>query len=98
MRSKEKQTEGAVVLWANANGWRNYKLSGLGEKGKPDRVFLHHPKLTVFIEFKKPGEPPTKLQLWHQSNLMQMGFTCLITDSAEEAINLLNTTGEPYGG
>lgn len=84
----ESKIEKEVCAWAEANGWLTYKLSGLGAKGKPDRVFLRASK-AVFVEFKKPNAKPSELQRWHQRRLLRVGIRCIISSNVQEVIAAL---------
>ena len=85
----ESKIEKAVVQWAEERGWVTYKLSGLGNKGKADRVFLHS-DIVLFLEFKRTGKKTgTKLQQWHRRRLMKIGFETHFVDSVEQGISIL---------
>ena len=92
---RESKIERRVVEWAEAHNWITYKLGGLGAKGKPDRVFLHH-GIVLFIEFKATGKVASPLQRWHSRQLAQIGFSVYFVDNAADGITILQTEGEPY--
>ena len=81
--------------WAKAHHWVTYKLGGLGDRGKPDRVFLHY-GVILFMEFKAPGKLPSNLQLWHARALAGIGYSVHTVDDAQQGIDILQTEGEPY--
>ncbi len=93
---RESQTEQKVVQWAKNNNWITYKLGGLGDRGKPDRVFLHSGKVVVFIEFKMLRKIPSALQLWHSRQLASKGYNVHFIDNAADGICILQKAGEPY--
>jgi len=77
----ESSIEQSVVTRAAQYGIPSIKLS-IGE-GWPDRVFLLPGGRVFFIEFKRPGQKPTSLQLRRQSILRQLGFQVEVHDAAD---------------
>jgi len=57
----EKIDEQKVVSFAESKGFMVLKLNVLGRRGWPDRLFVYKGKV-FFIEFKRVGEEPAKLQ------------------------------------
>lgn len=76
---RESLIEKKAVAQAKDKGWLSIKLSGAGDKGKPDRVFLKDGR-AVFIEFKQKGKRPTKLQELWLERLREKGFTACVVD------------------
>ena len=89
----EAKAERDAVKWAKKRGWITYKLGGSGDRGKADRLFLHR-RVIVFMEFKAPGEKPSKLQLWHARQLERVGYKTHFPTSCEEAITILEQVYE----
>ncbi len=89
----EAKAERDAVKWAKDRGWITYKLGGLGDRGKADRLFLHCNTI-IFMEFKAPGEKPSKLQEWHARQLLRTGYKTYFPTSAEEAILILEQAYE----
>ena len=93
---RESQIEKKVVEWAKAHNWLTYKLGGLGDRGKPDRVFLHQ-HVVLFMEFKaSAGGVASPLQLWHGRQLAQKGYSVHFISDPVDGICILQTEGEPY--
>lgn len=46
--------------------------------GFPDRVLLRYGGTFAFIEFKRPGEQPTKIQKYWLERLNWMGFRAVV--------------------
>ena len=44
-----------MVDRAEKNGWLTKKLSFIGERGAPDRLFVKNGRV-IFVELKRPGE------------------------------------------
>lgn len=57
----ERDVEKEIRLYAESKGMIAIKLSGPGNRGKPDRLFFYNGRVLI-LEVKKPGEKPTKLQ------------------------------------
>ena len=57
----EKKLEKRCTDIAKANGFYSRKWSAPSNRGVPDRIFIGNGKV-FFIEFKAPGNEPTKLQ------------------------------------
>ena len=57
----ERDVEKEIRIYAEAKGMISIKLSGPGNRGKPDRLFFWKGRVLI-MEVKKPGEKPTKLQ------------------------------------
>lgn len=49
--------------------------------GLPDRLLLRPGGSAAFIEFKRPGEEPTKIQAYWLARLRGMGFEAIIVKS-----------------
>ena len=62
-------------------------------KGLPDRMYLLHGGIVVFVEFKSTGKKPTKIQSYIHKRIRALGFPVLVVDSVEsyeEAGNLID--------
>jgi len=62
------------------------KLSALGVRGMPDRVLLYRPRGVLFLELKKPGEVPGKMQVWMHGMLRELGFEVEVHDHVSSAM------------
>lgn len=62
-------------------------------KGLPDRMYLLHGGIVVFVEFKSTGKKPTKIQSYIHAKIQALGFPVFVVDSVEtyeEAKNLID--------
>lgn len=50
-----------------------------GVAGMPDRLLLRPWRKDVFVEFKRPGEKPTKIQAYWHDTLRKMGKQVEVT-------------------
>jgi hypothetical protein len=57
----ERDVEKEIRIYAEGRGMITLKLSGPGNRGKPDRLFFYRGRVLI-MEVKKPSEKPTKLQ------------------------------------
>lgn len=88
MSKLESEIERNVCKTVQAYGVNNYKLAGEGQKFKPDRNFWKDGK-SVYIEFKKKGEKPTKGQLYEMEKLRRNGFVAESFDNEVDAVACL---------
>jgi hypothetical protein len=89
----EKEIETKVVKWAQNHGFLTPKVKFV-EAGWPDRLFVSPYGATIFIEFKRPGERPDKLQEYRIQNLTDRGIPAFWTDSYDLAVTILRTALE----
>lgn len=75
----EKRIQNAVVEYARSKGWIARKFSSPGNSGEPDYIFFRN-KVTIFIEFKKPGACPTRLQRKRLQAYHDEGFRAVSCD------------------
>lgn len=100
----ERDIENAVGSrlnqWARA---KDIKLSYLkltipGNRGYPDRLVLAEGARAIFIEFKRPGEVPRKLQVYTHDWLRQLGFEVQVHDTIDGAMAAITTYLESETG
>jgi hypothetical protein len=91
MRKLESTVERKVAKWAKPNRKRFlfFKLTVPGMRGVPDRICLFPGGRVIFIEFKRPGEEPRKLQVRICERLQAFGFRVYTYDDADECIRML---------
>ena len=85
----ERDVESKVVKFAVQHGFEALKLNGEGHRGWPDRLFLYNGERTLFIEFKRRGEKPRKLQDYIRTRLQKKGYRVEVVDSSKEGIRIL---------
>jgi hypothetical protein len=69
-------------------GIESIKLNLSGNRGWPDTLFLFDGHV-FFIEFKRPGEEATELQLFRINWLKDNGFPAMVCDNVNEAMEAL---------
>ena len=88
----EWDIEGTVTKFYRSHGWVTLHIQPDAHhipKGWPDHLLLGPEGRTVFIEFKKPGEEPTPIQVHTHAQLRKLGHTVLLCDSFEQAVGPL---------
>lgn len=91
----ECKTEKDFVDHVESYGCWCLKLNPLGRVGIPDRLCIGPCGFILFVELKRLGKKPSKIQYWFHRELRKFGFTVAvpdnITDAAQEFnIRLLN--------
>lgn len=61
-----------------------YKFSTPGRRAAPDRILLMPGGRVAFVECKRPGGLPTKLQQHEHEKLRQQGFRVHVVDTRLE--------------
>lgn len=91
--TSEKVFELELSKFVAERGGMAVKLLSQFIKGLPDRMYLLHGGVVVFVEFKSTGKKPTKIQSYIHAKLQALGFPVLVVDSVEtheEARNLID--------
>ena len=78
-------------------GVGNSKLTTPGDSGYPDRIFWMPRGKPVFIEFKRPGEKPTKKQDYIHRQLKGLGYEVHTCNNCEHAFNIVRAALEAVG-
>lgn len=89
MSKLEKDEEAAIKKWCDKRGLLFIKFTPMGEKGWPDRIAILPDGTHVWIELKRNGKKPTKLQHHRMNTLKQSYVITKWYDSAEECIDFL---------
>jgi hypothetical protein len=79
----EKKLERRCCDVAKANGWYTRKFSSPSNRGVPDRIFVKD-KIVWFVEFKAPGNTPTKLQIHELKELCNHGANACWIDNIDD--------------
>lgn len=74
LRQKIEQTGGIAL-----------KFTSPGNDGVPDRIAILPGGQVWFIELKKDGETPTKIQEWQIERLRKLGCNVTVISGMEEA-------------
>jgi hypothetical protein len=86
----ERKGEQKVVDYAVAKGCLILKLNVFGRRGWPDRLFIYKGKV-FFVEFKRVGEEPSKLQQEIHARIRQHGVTVYNVDKWADGIDIVGS-------
>ena len=84
----EADIERPATEYARRRGWFVAKIQFLDKNAAPDHLyarFRNGVKRQIWIEFKKPGETPTRQQLRRHAEMRAAGMDVRWTDSLEQA-------------
>ena len=84
MKKLEKEIEAAAVRYAECHGCKALKLIDRGRKGFPDRSFFLPGGKLFLVEFKRPKEKPTQVQLEYHAALIDLGFDVWLCEGLEQ--------------
>lgn len=84
----ESASENKVVSAMKKLGWKAYKLNGMGQASKPDRLFIGPHNTHVFVEFKREGEFPTVLQAEELLELYRLGHSVAVCVGLEDFLKV----------
>ncbi len=87
MAHSEAYIEKRVCDFARKLGWLVYKFVSPNNRAVPDRMFMRGNR-AFFIEFKRSGAAPTKLQLREHEKIRSAGFEVRVIDSVESGLTL----------
>lgn len=79
----EKKLERRCSDLAKTHGWWTRKFSSPSNRGVPDRIFIRSGAV-VFVEFKAPGNVPTKLQEHEIDQIKAAGGNAIWIDNVDD--------------
>jgi hypothetical protein len=85
----ESVAETKVSRYAEDKGVMQLKLNVWGRVGWPDRLYLFKGKL-IFIEFKREGESPRKIQIYVHNLIKLQGFDVYVVDNVRQGYDLVD--------
>jgi len=86
---KELNIEEPVCDHAENRGWLVRKLSWIGRRGGPDRLFAKGGRI-VMVEFKRPKKGAEALQEREHNRLRRAGVEVHVIDSVEAGCALFD--------
>lgn len=85
----ERDIENYLVKRCKEENILIFKMVSPSNAGIPDRLLLCDGNY-IFIELKKPGEKPRKLQIYMIEKLKSYGATVYVADSKEKIDKIIN--------
>lgn len=90
---RERDIERKLKKRVESNGgWCLKFISSVG--GVPDRLCLFPLGRAVFVEVKRPGERPRKIQQRQMDRIRKLGFDVRVVDSEQDIQELINDMEE----
>lgn len=86
----ERDIQKACVDWARARGYWARKFSSMTQRSVPDYLFARRDyyaplgNIKIAVEFKRPGEKPTKAQQDEIQAMVDAGWVVLVCDNFEK--------------
>jgi hypothetical protein len=88
-KTKENDIESYLGEKSKENDFLYYKFKSPANSGVPDRIMIGH-GMTIFVELKKPGEKPRKLQERVISRMKEHGASVYVIDTKEKVDGLFD--------
>lgn len=82
MKPIENDVETYLYNQAKKHDILCYKFTAPSTRGVPDRILIGNGK-TIFLELKRPGEKPRKLQFAIHNRMREHGATVFVADTKE---------------
>lgn len=93
----ESSVEASIVRYAKRHGIYTRKFTSPSQRGVPDRIFALNGKV-LFLEIKRKGAKPTKLQEYELKQLQDAGIAASWVDSVSGGIDAIAAVlGESQG-
>lgn len=89
MKPLEKELETKLRNKIKILGGRAYKFVSPGNAGVPDRLIVLPGARIYFVEMKRPGEVPRKLQERQMEFLQKLGFKTFVISTEQELENFV---------
>lgn len=98
LKEKEIEFEQKSADYAQSLGGLLEKCVIPGKAGYPDRMGFFPNGHVFFIEFKRKGELPRKLQVKRHKLLRSLGFTVYVCDNLKDAKQIIDNEMEIANG
>ena len=86
----EREIEKKVTDYAKNKNFLAYKFTSPSNKSVPDRLFISPTGNIFFVEFKRKGKLPTKLQNYTINNMLSRGVKVSIIDNCDKGKLLID--------
>lgn len=85
--TREIEIERPASDYAELRGWFEVKIMQASKRGFPDRYYVRDGR-TVLVEYKAPGEAPSRQQVRRHHELREHGAEVHVIDNLEAAREL----------
>lgn len=89
MSKLEAATVRRVKDWCDKNGVLFIKFTPFGSRGWPDTILVFPGGFHLWVELKRKGKAPRKLQLYRMEKLNSMGALAVWFEDADQCIDYL---------
>jgi hypothetical protein len=86
----EREIENKVVTYAKNKNFLAYKFTSPSNRSVPDRIFISPTGNIFFVEFKRKGKLPTKLQDATIKAIMSKGAKVTVIDDCDKGKLLID--------
>jgi len=87
---RESVIEKKVTEYATKKGMLPRKWTSPSHRSVPDQIVMGMGGEIFFIEFKAPGEEPTKKQLLEHGELRSLGFEVFVVDNISDGYAIID--------
>ena len=84
----ESEIQKFTIKLLESKGWLVVKIIQTSKNGWPDLQAIKN-GITIYIECKRQGEIPAKLQIFRHEQIEKAGATVLVIDSKEKAKEII---------
>lgn len=95
---RESELEARFRAQVAQAGGKAYKLISPGNAGVPDRLVILPGGKVGFVELKRKGEKPRKLQEYRMRELRSLGCCTAVVDDMESAAQAIHAIQSGQGG
>lgn len=81
----EYSIEEKADAYATGEGYLIFKFTPMGQRGWPDKVYISRTGVHVYIEYKRPGKKPRKLQDHRLAQMKGRGCNVHWVDNIDDA-------------
>lgn len=86
----EREIEKKVVTYAKNKNFLAYKFTSPSNRSVPDRLFISPTGNIFFVEFKRKGKLPTKLQNYTINSMLSRGVKVSVIDDCDRGKLLID--------
>lgn len=85
----ERDIERSIVIYSKMYDYITYKFTSPSNRSVPDRIFISPEGVVLFVEFKRAGKTPTKLQAHTINKLTNSNCNVFVIDNINDGKTLI---------